>query len=165
RGEGGSQGIGHLRHRRRVVPEVRIGRAVRQPEQLLHVDDLSRRVRRGRLNLVHEVVVANSVLNDHPSTTDLFGNTRAHLVRVRIGVGVALHRGNGDVGSTDLLSHIAVLVLRGDDGDRPRLHRRRSWAACTEEEGRPPPSVRGGEPVRSQSNTPTLHETELYITL
>jgi hypothetical protein len=117
-GEVVRDGGGHLGHGRRAVPEVRVRGAVRQAEQLLHVDDLAPVGGSGVLDVSGPGVVADAVLHDEAGVADLPGDGRARLERVRVGVRVAHDGADLDVLAADLLDHVGVLVLRADGRDR-----------------------------------------------
>ena len=115
--EVGRDRVGHGGHRGRVVPQVRVGRAVRQAEQLLDVDDLAAVARVGVLDRGGPVVVADAVLHDQLGGGDLPGDGRAGLEGVRVGVRVAHDRRGLHVLPADLGDDVGVLVLGADRRD------------------------------------------------
>ena len=119
RGKIRRQRLGDGRHRLRVVPQVRVRRAVRQTQQMLHVDHLASRVRRRRGKGVHEGVVADPVLDQQVRLGDLLAHARRGLIGMGISVRVRVHRVHAHVLAADLRRHVAVLVL-------PRHHRHRA---------------------------------------
>ena len=116
-GQGRGDGPGDGGHGRRGVPQVRVGGAAGQAEEVLDVDDGARGTRRGGLDLVHEAVVAGAVLDDQLGAADLLGDARAGLEGVRVGVGVAQDRADADVRAAELADHVGVLVLGADGRD------------------------------------------------
>ena len=125
--------LGDGGHRLRVVPEVRVLRVGRQPEDVLGDDDLARSaLGEAALDGVHEAVVANAVLHDQLGLADDLGHARARLEGVGIGVGVVQDRGDLDVLPADLAEHVGVLVLRADRDD----HAGFGWPTRARREGR-----------------------------
>ena len=96
---------------------MRVGRTVGQAEEVLDVDDGARGTRRGGLDLAHEAVEADAVLDDELRAADLLGDARAGLESVRVGVGVAQDRGDADVRAAELADHAGVLILGADGRD------------------------------------------------
>ena len=117
RGEVGGDRVGDLGHRGGVVPQVRVRRAVRQTEQLLHHDGAASGVGDRLLDRVHERVVAQAVLHHEPGRVDQAAGRRAHLERVRVRVRVTHDGGGLDVLPADLRDDVRVLVLRADRDD------------------------------------------------
>ncbi len=123
-GELGLQLLGNGGHRRGAVPQVRVRRVVGEAQDLLRVDDDAGVVGRCAREVVHEVVVAEAVLNEDLRLAQLPGDARVGLEGVRIGVRVAEDRADGHVVAADLLRDVGVFVLRGHDRDRARGARR-----------------------------------------
>ncbi len=126
RREVGDQCLGDRRHGARRVPEVWIRRRIRQLEQLLHVDHPARGAGRGGLDAVHVAVVAQAILHNDARSADFLRDARARLEGVRVGVRVALDRGDAHVPAADLADHVRVLILGADSRDQPARGAR--WA-------------------------------------
>ena len=87
-------------------------------------------VGRRRLDLVHEGVVADAVLDDESGARHLLGHAGARLEGVRVGVGVVEDGGHLDVLAPDLAEHVGVLVLGADGSDDPAT----GWSGSPGEE-------------------------------
>ena len=123
RGEVLRQLVGELDHRREVVPEVLVERALRRllvvAGDVGHVrrraaSDCRRREHRG-----DEVVVARAVLDDDLRLAQRELRPGVGRVLVRVLVGAVDDRGDRDRVAADGLDDVAVDVRRGDDRDGP----------------------------------------------
>ena len=112
----------HRGHGPRVVPKVRIRRAVRQSQHALHHDHLARRVRRCCLDPVHERVVADAVLDDGFRGAHALGDRGAHFVGVGVRVRVVEDRRDADVLPTVWLSTFAYSFSTPMAQITPALH-------------------------------------------
>ena len=95
----------------------------REAEHLLGHDDLPARTVARRLDLVHEAVVADAVLDDQLGLADLDRHSGAGFELVGVRVRVAHYGAHADIRAAYLRDHVRVLVLgaNGDDLGRNGL--------------------------------------------
>jgi hypothetical protein len=118
-------------HRGRIVPEMRIGCAIWQAAQMLHVDDLPPGLGRRRDHLIGPIIITQAVFHDEVGVRDLGRDPRADLEAMRIGVRVGLDRRHMHGAAADLGDHVGILVFHADGLDdlmwgRGRIGRCRS---------------------------------------
>jgi hypothetical protein len=104
-----------------------------EAESLGDCDHDSVIVRSGRLELLHEGVVAETVLNDQVRSCNREAVTCSRLEEMRIGVRVGEHGSHHDPSAADLPGDVAVEVLRSDDAQLS--HRRGALATRRKDEG------------------------------
>jgi hypothetical protein len=100
---------------RYVVPEVRVRIAAMNAEHIGDREHHALRARRGVLELRHECVVADAVLDHDARRRDREPVARARLEEVGVGIRIGEDRRDMHVRAADLLSDVAVHVLGRDD--------------------------------------------------
>ncbi len=100
-----------------VVPEVRIRILSVHAEDVRDRDDDATRARGGVLELRHERVVADAVLDHETRLRDGEPVARARLEEMGVGIRVREDGGDRDVRAADLRDHVAVNVGGRDDVD------------------------------------------------
>ena len=116
RAERRGQRLGDRRHRRRIVPKVRIVAGL-----LVHEiggdDHNAPGLRRHLEQPFHPRVVVGAVVDDHLRRGDLADDGRRGLEQMRVLVGIAQDAGDRNLVAADLLRHVAVEILRRHDRD------------------------------------------------
>jgi hypothetical protein len=100
---------------RHVVPEMGIGVLAVDAEDVRHRHDDAAVPRRGVLELRHERVVAEAVLDHEPGVRHRQPVGGARLEEVRVRVRASEDRRHGDMAAADLGSDVPVDVLGRDD--------------------------------------------------
>jgi len=127
---------GECRQPRHVVPEVRVRILAGNAEQVGdHHELVARSARGGRLELVHERVVAEPVLDRDLRPGDGEVVLQPGLEQVRVGVRIGEDRGDVDAVAAELPGDVPVGALGGDDVE-PRGARAVAAARAGEDDDR-----------------------------
>ena len=115
-GERCGQRAGIGRHRRRIVPEMRVVAGL-PVHEVGHDDDLAVRRSRGGEQLRHPGIVVGAVVDHDGGGRQEAGDGRARLEQMRVLVGIAEDAGDAGVGAGELLRHVAVEILCSHDAE------------------------------------------------
>ncbi|EAY63849.1 Periplasmic solute binding protein [Burkholderia cenocepacia PC184] len=136
------------RHRRRVVPQVRVVAGL-LADEIGDDDRRALRLFRRAEQFAHPRIVVGAVVDHDLRVLERAGRLRARFEQVRVLIGIAEDAGDRDVAAADLRRDVAVEILRGDDVDGRGLRDHRRGERQRGDGGGQPADRRQGAPRRA----------------